>query len=241
MLSFQPYRQIHTHTFFSSNQLLERKCGAFRTTPFDATFLPLPTKLVIPCNPPPSPPSTQLYIFPRQKTPNATSISKDLINLYDSTPSSILLHRDSPYHSERRASTPHPCFRLVAKTSAACIFCYTVFPTRIDKPALQHRSRKENIFTFGIFFLHSSPAKPLNLLTAISLSQTFFFYLFHFNPKNLPFLPANLPIFSHIYAVLSLHYFRASKSAKFSYRDIGWIHAVAITFAGAFTSHSRWE
>lgn len=98
-----------------------------------------------------------------------------------------------PITANGELQNPHPCFRLVAKTSAACIFRYTVFPTRIDKP-YKHRSRKENIFTFGIFlhFFLSKAIEPVN--GHISISDLFFFYLFYFNPKKkkLTFSPCKL-------------------------------------------------
>lgn len=129
-------------------------------TPFDATFLPLPTKLVIPCKPPPLA-KTRRALHQFQKA----IIFIHPIYTYDSTPSFCKQSHIDRANGELpppKIPTPSPyppCSRLVAKTSAACIFRYTKFPTRIDKP-YSIESRMERVDMNLTYLLRSFLAFP---------------------------------------------------------------------------------
>lgn len=127
-------------------------------TPFDATFLPLPTKLVIPCKPPPLA-KTRRALHQFQKA----IIFIHPIYTYDSTPSFCKQSIEQTASSLPPKSQPPnpnpPCPRLVAKTSAACIFRYTKFPTRIDKP-YSIESRMERVDMNLTYLLRSFLAFP---------------------------------------------------------------------------------
>lgn len=165
---------------------------------------------------PSSHPSTYFSASKKRRTLHTyllcTSILKGLYDLFDSTLSFRSLckqsHGDSPYHKRTASFLLHPCFRLLAKTSAACILRYTKFPTRIDKPYSIGRVKEKHIY-FSNFVCISFPAKAIEPVNGhISIPDVFrSIYPSHVNCQL-----ANL--FSHLPRHLSLHCYRVSIQPK---------------------------